>query len=267
MLVLLRLSLLTLLTCLTVAAGQKSDIDTYGAKTLFGKKASELPSKGGRKFKYLNYNEIVVELQRLEKLYPGLITVWNAQKEFGVPSPGKCGLNTPCKQWYARITNEATLFSTEMSQGGGPGGGGLGGGGLGGPPGGGGGGGGQQGGGGGGPPGGGGGGGGPKGDDKGPPRKPDGGHGARRLPGSDLQSSRPEVFFSGSVHGNERVGPTATVCLLFSSSFFFYLFLSCCFPSTNAISLFFPFSLSLSLYRWSWRVSSWRTTDMERTRG
>ena len=208
---------LTLFLCLLTVATGEDDLAKYGEKKLFGKQASKLPSEGGRKFKYLNYGEIEIELKRLEKNYPGLITVYNAQKEFSIPSPGSCGTNNPCKQWYARITNEATLFSADMNIGGGQGGGPPGGGPPGGGPPGGGQGGGPPGGGqGGGPPGGGQGGGSQRpGNDKGPPQRPGGGGGrrtsSRSLKPGKLQSSRPEVFFSGCVHGNERVGPTATI--------------------------------------------------------
>ena len=197
-----------------------TDLQMYGQDKLYGKVASKLPKQGGRAYKYLNYGEIEIELKRLAKLYPDLITVYSAQQEYNVPSPGSCGDAGPCKQWYARITNEKTLFvedviptNSQTGPGEGPPGNGPPGNGppgQGPPPG-------QGGPGQGGPGSGAGPGdshykGGKKPDDIGPPH-----HVRRHLPSPNgkksttTTSKRPEVFFSGSVHGNERVGPTATI--------------------------------------------------------
>ena len=224
-----RTTLLLLLVFLVLCTAETNDdLTKYGPTQLFSPLASRIPSKGGRKFKYLNYGQIVAELQRLATLYPGLISIYNAQQRWGVPSPGQCGADGPCRQWIARITNEDTLFQTngdagpgdgpptdddDNAQGGGSPGQGstkptgsavptddLG------PP---------Q----------------PGGD--GPPQPPSGQPGGqpggqappqpggepphrfrrRRTKGKAAKktSARPEVFFSGCVHGNERVGPTATV--------------------------------------------------------
>ena len=91
-----------------------TDLQMYGQDKLYGKVASKLPKQGGRAYKYLNYGEIEIELKRLAKLYPDLITVYSAQQEYNVPSPGSCGDAGPCKQWYARITNEKTLFVEDV---------------------------------------------------------------------------------------------------------------------------------------------------------
>ncbi|GBG32166.1 Carboxypeptidase D [Hondaea fermentalgiana] len=85
-----------------------------------------------RTVKYLDYGDIVDELHRLEKDYPDLVELYDAQARYNLPSPGRCGSHGNCKQYVLRITNEATLPEPE----------------------------------------------------------------------------RPEVFFSGELHGNERVGPT-----------------------------------------------------------
>jgi hypothetical protein len=89
-----------------------------------------------RSFKYLRYGDIERELLRLEREYPGLVEVYDAQSRYKLPSPGDCGTSGPCKQYVLRITNEATLSS---------------------------------------------------------------------------DSERPEVFLSGELHGNERVGPTTVM--------------------------------------------------------
>ena len=86
-----------------------------------------------RRYTYLNYGQTVNEIQRLNRDYPALIELNNAQDNYGVASPGSCG-NAPCKQYYIRVTEERTLTP-----------------------------------------------------------------------------ERPEVFFSGCLHGNERVGPTTVV--------------------------------------------------------
>lgn len=70
-----------------------------------------------------------------EHLFTGAVV---SQDEFGVPSPGTCGPGTPCKQWFIRITNEATLLAAA--------------------------------------------------------------------------GDRPQVFFSGCLHGDERIGPTSVTC-------------------------------------------------------
>ena len=91
-------------------------------------------TKEERLFKYIDYAGTRDALLELEKMYPEIVTVWNAQGEFGVDSPGSCSLvGEPCKQWFARIT------------------------------------------------------------------------------ASPVDPERPEVFFSGELHGNERVGPTTVI--------------------------------------------------------
>jgi len=92
-----------------------------------------------RSFRYLTYDAIVIKMKELARDHPGLVEIWNAQEHLGVPSPGTCsenGQSMPCRQYYIRITNEATL------------------------------------------------------------------------PLQDTVDTRPEVFFSGCLHGNERIGPT-----------------------------------------------------------
>ena len=117
-------------------------------------------------FTYLDYGQIVTAIHQIHDLRPDLVHLSNAQvqpphccpsllpltaapshtvhlftgavvgqDEFGVASPGTCGPNTPCKQWFVRITNEATLQAAA--------------------------------------------------------------------------GSRPQVFFSGCLHGDERIGPTS----------------------------------------------------------
>ena len=84
----------------------------------------------------LDYDTIYDTLYALQEQYPNLIDVYTAQEApFELPSPGSCGSSGPCRQVYARITDETTL--------------------------------------------------------------PD--------------KDRPEVFLSGALHGNERVGPTTTL--------------------------------------------------------
>lgn len=95
------------------------------------------PSAAGnqaRAFKYYSYSAIVREIKALEKAFPHLVQVFDAQSRYGLKSPGSCG-PTPCRQYIVRITNERTLPDPE----------------------------------------------------------------------------RPEVFFSGELHGNEVVGPTTLV--------------------------------------------------------
>jgi hypothetical protein len=79
---------------------------------------------------YRSYADIMDVFLDLNATYPGLVDMFDAQSEFGLPSPGSCGVES-CKHWVVRITNEASL--------------------------------------------------------------PD--------------PYRPEVFFSGALHGNERIGP------------------------------------------------------------
>ena len=87
-------------------------------------------------YKMLDYDTIYDTLYALQEQYPNLIDVYTAQEApFELPSPGSCGSSGPCRQVYARITDETTL--------------------------------------------------------------PD--------------KDRPEVFLSGALHGNERVGPTTTL--------------------------------------------------------
>eukprot|EP00943_MAST-04B_sp_MAST-4B-sp1_P007467 g7467.t1 len=86
-------------------------------------------------YQQLSYGAIVNLLKTWSVKYPNLIKVYNAQDTFGIASPGACGALSPCKQYYFRITNGATL--------------------------------------------------------------------------PDIY--RPEVFFSGALHGNERVGPTSVM--------------------------------------------------------
>jgi hypothetical protein len=169
-----------------VTPSESDDLSTYGPFKLYGREASKLPSKGGRQFKYLNYRQIIEELKRLAEAYPGLISIYNAQQRWNIASPGNCGAAGACQQWFARITNEETLYrgekmsepaegTTDGTHGenkptrpdGSPA------------------------------------------DDYGPPERPD--HGGRRTKVRKRVTDRPEVFFSGSVHGNERIGPTATI--------------------------------------------------------
>ena len=107
----------------------------WAVRLVVGENQPVLPDR----FVYLDYGAIVRTLHELSESFPGQVQLHNAQDEFGIPSPGSCGAAGACKQWYIRITNQATLQSAA--------------------------------------------------------------------------GSRPQVFFSGCLHGNERIGPT-TVCVL-----------------------------------------------------
>jgi hypothetical protein len=117
--------------------GTLSEGDLLRVSAQLGHKQSRGVADGAaRPFTYLRYGDIERELLRLEREYPGLVEVYDAQSRYKLPSPGDCGSSGPCKQYVLRITNEATLSS---------------------------------------------------------------------------DSERPEVFLSGELHGNERVGPTTVM--------------------------------------------------------
>jgi hypothetical protein len=117
--------------------GTLSEGDLLRVSAQLGHKQSRRVADGAaRPFTYLRYGDIERELLRLEREYPGLVEVYDAQSRYKLPSPGDCGSSGPCKQYVLRITNEATLSS---------------------------------------------------------------------------DSERPEVFLSGELHGNERVGPTTVM--------------------------------------------------------
>jgi hypothetical protein len=94
---------------------------------------------GSESFNYRTYSEMVRTMKLLNQSHPDLVDLFVAQDRYGLPYPSslQCeedGVETPCKQYVLRITNESSL-------------------------------------------------------------RPD----------------RPQVFFSGALHGNERVGPQATM--------------------------------------------------------
>ena len=105
--------------------------------------------------RYHSYTEIVDELQRLERVYPQYVDLYDAQSRFGLGHPGATPSNPapricdgiPCRQWIVRITNEDTLNADATAINGGSG-------------------------------------------------------------------ERPEVFFSGALHGNEQIGPNAVIDLV-----------------------------------------------------
>mgnify|MGYP003885204709 FL=1 len=92
-----------------------------------------------RPFRYYTYGETAAYLLDLEKRFPNLVEVTDAQADFDLQSPGKCksydGVSGDCRSIVVRLTNEDTLPDPE----------------------------------------------------------------------------RPELFFSGCLHGNEWVGPITTV--------------------------------------------------------
>jgi hypothetical protein len=91
---------------------------------------------------YLSYSSIVGRLQALAAEAPDIISVWNAQERFGLPSPGTCEGNS-CKHWFATVTSPAANSSYD-----------------------------------------------------------------RELLGNPI-AQRPQVFFSGNLHGDEKVGARA----------------------------------------------------------
>ena len=60
-------------------------------------------------YHHMSYREIIVRLHALRYRYPHLVRLSNLQDEFGVPSPGSCGENDPCKAWFVTLTNWETM--------------------------------------------------------------------------------------------------------------------------------------------------------------
>ena len=57
--------------------------------------------------RYASYREIRDRMHQLQREAPSLVTLWNAQAEYGLPSPGDCG-STPCEHWFLTITNNSS---------------------------------------------------------------------------------------------------------------------------------------------------------------
>lgn len=67
----------------------------------------------GSSIQYASYTEILTRLQQLQQSAPDLVTVWNAQDAYGLPSPGDCG-GVPCQHWFVTITNRSAGREREL---------------------------------------------------------------------------------------------------------------------------------------------------------